>query len=176
MAATAHDLLRDPLKLQGQRHCSLCGHTIAHKHLREWLMNVPCCPIVAHGDSRPLSRWSTRFDRPAGNAWLSQIGLQAVSLVVRSVRLMGFLGSPKFEQGLVLANIQRQRKTSWLAWTRGSHRNLTSSGNLRTTSGASVRFGVWDPLGNAGRRPKDRAAAVRGHPHENPGRRPQQSR
>ena len=34
MAATAHDLLRDPLKLQGQWHCSRCGHTIAHKHLR----------------------------------------------------------------------------------------------------------------------------------------------
>ena len=46
MAATAHDLLRDPLKLQEQRHCSRCGHTIAHKHLREWLMNVPCVPLL----------------------------------------------------------------------------------------------------------------------------------
>ena len=35
-----------------------------------------------------------------------------------------------------------------------------------------MRFGVWDPHGNPGRRPKDRAAAVRGHPQENPGRRP----
>ena len=31
MATTAHDLLRDTLKLQGQWHCSRCGHTIAHK-------------------------------------------------------------------------------------------------------------------------------------------------
>ena len=30
MAATEHDLLRDPLKLQGQWHCSRYGHTIAH--------------------------------------------------------------------------------------------------------------------------------------------------
>ena len=46
MAATAHDLLRDPLKLQEQWHCSRCGHIIAHKHLREWLMNVPCVPLL----------------------------------------------------------------------------------------------------------------------------------
>ena len=45
MPTTQHDLLRDPLKLQGQWHCSRCGHTIAHKHLREWLMNVPCVPL-----------------------------------------------------------------------------------------------------------------------------------
>ena len=32
MATTAHDLLRDPLKLQGQWHCSRCEHTIAHEH------------------------------------------------------------------------------------------------------------------------------------------------
>ena len=47
MAATSHDLLRDPLKLQEQWHCSRCGHTIAHKHLREWLMNVPCIPLLS---------------------------------------------------------------------------------------------------------------------------------
>ena len=46
MAATAHDLLREPLKLQRQWHCSRCGHTIAHKHLREWLMNGPCVPLL----------------------------------------------------------------------------------------------------------------------------------
>ena len=46
MAATDHDLLRDPLKLQGQWHCSRCGHTIAHKRLREWLMNGPCVPLL----------------------------------------------------------------------------------------------------------------------------------
>ena len=50
--------------------------------------------------SGPLPRWSTRFDRLAGNAWLSQIGLQAGYLVVRGVRLLGFLGSTKFEQAL----------------------------------------------------------------------------
>ena len=86
------------------------------------------------------------------------------------------LGLPRQHEiraGLVQANPQRQRKTSWLAWIRGSRRNFTSSGNLRTIKGDSIRFGVWDPHGNPGRRPKDRAAAVRGHPHENPGRRPQ---
>ena len=46
MAATDHDLLRDPLKLQGQWHCSRCGHTNAHKQLREWLLNVPCVPLL----------------------------------------------------------------------------------------------------------------------------------
>ena len=46
MAATNHDLLRDPLKLQGQWHCFRCGHTIAHKQLREWLLNVPCVPLL----------------------------------------------------------------------------------------------------------------------------------
>ena len=30
MAATDHDLLRDPLKVQRQWHCSRCGHTIVH--------------------------------------------------------------------------------------------------------------------------------------------------
>ena len=46
MAATNHDLLMDPLKLQGQWHCFRCGHTIAHKQLREWLLNVPCVPLL----------------------------------------------------------------------------------------------------------------------------------
>ena len=46
IAATNHDLLRDPLKLQVQWHCSRCGHTIAHKQLREWLLNVPCVPLL----------------------------------------------------------------------------------------------------------------------------------
>ena len=35
--SSTHVLLRDPLKLQGQWHCSRCGHTIAHTHIRE------CC-------------------------------------------------------------------------------------------------------------------------------------
>ena len=77
MAATDHDLLRNPLKLRGQWHCSRCGHTIAHKQLREWLLNVHCVPTVAHGASGPFLRLSTRIDWPAGYAWISQICLQA---------------------------------------------------------------------------------------------------
>ena len=50
--------------------------------------------------SGPLPRWANCFDRPAGYPWLSQTGLQAGYLVVRCVRLLGFLGSPKFEQAL----------------------------------------------------------------------------
>ena len=93
MAATEHDLLRDPLKLQGQWHCSRCEHTIAHKQLREWAVERALCPAVAHDASGPFPRWSARFDRPAGNAWLSQIGLQAGYLMVRGVRLLGWASS-----------------------------------------------------------------------------------
>ena len=129
-------------------------------------------PAVAHGGSGPLPHWSACFDWPAGYPRLSQIGLQAGYLVVCRVRLLGLFSSPKFEQALYRPTHKRQRRMLCHAWTRGSHRNLTSSGNLRTIKGASMRFGVWDPHGNPGRRPKDRAAAVRGHPHENPRRRP----
>ena len=58
------------------------------------------CSAVVLGAPGLLPRWSTCFDRPAGNAWLSQIGLQAGYLVVRSVRLLGFLGSTTFEHAL----------------------------------------------------------------------------
>ena len=42
MAASPHVLFRDPLVLQGQWHGTRCGHTIAHKHLREWLQSATC--------------------------------------------------------------------------------------------------------------------------------------
>ena len=116
MAATEHDLLRDPLKLQGQWHCSRCGHTIAHKQLREWLLNVPCVPLL-----------------PTTLPDLFHAG-QPVS--------------------------------------RGSRRNPTSSGNLRTIKGCT--YAVWS-MGSA-RKPRaptqGPCTAVWGHPHENPGRRP----
>ena len=100
MAATAHDLLRDPLKLQGQWHCSRCGHTIAHKHLREWLMNVPCVPLL-HTAVPDLFH--------AGQ--LALIGLQATHGSHKLAYKRGIwwcvacgswapLSSPKFEQAL----------------------------------------------------------------------------
>ena len=46
LAASPHALFRDPLVLQGQWHCTSCGHTVAHKCLREWLRTVPCVPLV----------------------------------------------------------------------------------------------------------------------------------
>ena len=46
LAASPHALFRDPLVLQGQWHCTRCGHTIAHKCLREWLRTAPCLPLV----------------------------------------------------------------------------------------------------------------------------------
>ena len=65
MAATDHDLLRDPLKLQGQWHCSRCGHDCSQATSR---MAVECalCPTVAHGASGPFPRLSTRIDWSAG--------------------------------------------------------------------------------------------------------------
>ena len=40
LVASPHALFRDPLVLQGQWHCTSCGHTIAHKCLRVWLRNL----------------------------------------------------------------------------------------------------------------------------------------
>ena len=122
--------------------------------------------------SGPLPRWSTRFDRLAGNAWLSQIGLQAGYLVVRGVRLLGFLGSTKFEQALYRP-IHKGRARRPGSLGQGAHaatpRPVAISAPLKVfLCGLECGIRTETP----GARPKDRAPAVWGHLHENPGRRP----
>ena len=89
MAATDRDLLRDPLKLQEQWHCSRCGHTIAHKQLREWLLNVPCVPLlptalpdlfhacqpVLIGLQATHGSHKLAYKRVSGGAWHVALGL-----------------------------------------------------------------------------------------------------
>ena len=157
MAATDHDLLRDPFKLQGQWHCSRCGHTIAHKQLREWLLNVPCVPLLP-----------TTLPDLFHACQPELIGLQATH------------GSHKlaYKRGIWWCVAcgswasSRQRETFWLVWTRGSRRNPTSGGSLRIIEGCI--YAVWG-VGSA-RKPRaptqGPCTAVWGHPHENPGRRP----
>ena len=94
---------------------------------------------------------------PAGYAWLPQIGLQAGYLVVRGMRLLGFFGSAKLEQALYRPSHEGSERRSG-SFGQGPHaatpRPVAISALLK---GASMRFGVWDPHGNPGRRPKDRA-------------------
>ena len=138
MAATDHDLLRDPVTLQGQWHCSRCGHTIAHKQLREWLLNVPCVPLLP----------TTLADLfHSGQPVL--IGLQAAHGSHKLAYKRGiwwcvacvpwaFFGSAKLEQAYVQAKPRRQRETFWLVWTRGSRRNPTSVAISALLKGASL--------------------------------------
>ena len=100
------------------------------------------CPAVAHDASGPFPRWSTSFDRPAGNGWLSQIGLQAKYLVVRGVRLLGFLGSAKLEQALYRPIHKGSARRPGSLGQKGSRRNPMSSGNLRIIKGCI--YAVWD--------------------------------
>ena len=171
MAATARDLLRDPLKLKGQWHWCRCGHTIAHKHLRERRMNVPCVPLLHtavpdlfHAGQLALiglqaTHGSLKWAYKRGIWWCVACGSWASSAARNLSRPC--TGQPTKGAQDVLARLDK---------------GLTPQPHVQWQSpqfsGASMRFGVWDPLGKLGRRPKDRAAAVRGHPHENPGRRP----
>ena len=80
---------------------SRCGHMIAHKQLREWLLNGPCVPLL------PTDRFRTfsTVGQPVliglqATHGSHKLALQAGYLVVRGVRLLGFLGSAKLEQAL----------------------------------------------------------------------------
>ena len=112
------------------------------------------CAAVAHDASRPFPRWSTCPDWPAGYAWLPQIGLQAGYLVVRGMRLLGFFGSAKLEQPLYGPSHEGSEGRSG-SFGQGAHVAISA-----LLKGASMRFWVWDPHGNRGRRPKNRAVGV----------------
>ena len=141
MAATDHDLLRDPLKLQEQWHwLSLRTHDCPQTTPR-MAVERTLCPAVAHDASGPFPRWSTCLDWPAGYAWFPQIGLQAGYMVVCGMRLLGFFGSAKLEQALCRPSHEGSERRSG-SFGQGAHAAPpTSSGNLRIIKGCI--YAVW---------------------------------
>ena len=80
--------------------------------------------------------------------------------MVRGVWLLGFFGSAKLEQALCRPSHKGSGRRPG-SFGQGAHaatpRPVAVSASLK---GASMRFGVWDPHGNPGRRPKNRAVVV----------------
>ena len=157
MAATAHDLLREPLKLLGQWHCFRCGHTIAHKHLREWLMDVPCVPLL-HTAVPDLCH--------AGQPVL--IGLQAThgSHNKRGIWWCVACGS---WASSAARNLSRPCTGQPTKAAQDALARLNKGITLQTSRPVAVSaplmvplcgLGCGDPLGNPGRRPKNHAEVV----------------
>ena len=110
-------------------------------------MNVPCVPLL-HTAVPDLFH----AGQPAlfGYPWLSQIGLQAWYLVVRRVRLLGFLGSPKFEQALYRPT---HKGSTGRSGTLGQGAHSATSRPVAVSAPFVVPLCglVWDPLGNPGK-------------------------
>ena len=122
-------------------------------------MNVPCVPLL-HTVVRDLfhagqpaliglqaTHGSHTLAYKRGIWWCVACGSWASSAARNLSRPC--TGQPTKDAQDVLARLDK-----------GSRRNLTSSGSLRTIEGASMRFGVWDPHENPGRWPKNRAGVV----------------
>ena len=65
----SHRQRRDAQKKKSSALLSLRTHDRSQTTPRMTVERA-LCSAVAHDASRPLPRWSTCFDRPAGNAWL----------------------------------------------------------------------------------------------------------
>ena len=129
------------------------------------------CPAVAYDASGPFPRSTARIDWPAGYAWIPQIGQQAGYLVVRGMWLLGFFGSAKLEQALYRPSHKGSERRS------GSFVQRAHAATPRPVAVSASLKGELSGLGvGSARKPQaptqGPSTAVRGHPHENPGRQP----